>query len=289
MKKFWVSVVYGLCWALAWIPLPVLYLFSDILICPLVYYILGYRKKVVRDNLQQCFPDKTEKERRGMERRFYRHFCDIFQETIHLPAMSKAEIRRRVHFVDFNRVKEYVDGGRNVLIYLGHYANWEYQSLFVTDIPVRLNAVYKPLHNTFADALLAKLRRRENIFLIPKKQVTRELFRNLVEHTPASFGMLSDQSPADKPNSYQRIQFLNRPTAVMTGVERLARKTDSVVVYADVIRLRRGHYENRLEVLTEHPAEMPEGALTELYARKMEATVLRAPEYWLWSHRRWKF
>ncbi|MDR1646265.1 MAG: lysophospholipid acyltransferase family protein [Tannerellaceae bacterium] len=272
----------------AWLPFGLLYVLSDIGYV-LVYKIAGYRLRVTRRNLEAAFPGKTPRERRLIERRFYRHFVDYIVETVKLAHISEAEIQRRARMTNPELIDRLVDRGHTcILILLGHYGNWEWftagNSFFASAV---MYPIYRPLSNKAFDRLFIDLRARFGAVGIRKADTVRDLIRLKQEQTPALAVFLADQTPS-LANLHYWTRFLGLETAMLTGPERLARKLNLPVVYADVRKPGRGYYEVEFKLLTDAPQQSPAFALTEAYARLMEQTILRDPAYWLWTHKRWK-
>jgi KDO2-lipid IV(A) lauroyltransferase len=271
------------------LPLRLLYVLSDILYL-LVYRVAGYRLKVTRRNMKASFPEKTPQELRRMERDFYHHFADYFVETIKLAHVSEKEIQRRACMVNPQMIDRLIDeaGHRCILVVLGHYGNWEWFTAgngFFAE--ARMYPIYRPLNNKAFDRLFLNLRARFGSVGIRQSDALRNLVRLKREKTPALAVLLADQTPG-RADLHYWTTFLKQDSAVLTGPERIARKLNLPVVYADVQKLRRGYYTVEFKLLTATPQETPVYYLTEQYIRLMEQTILRNPAYWLWTHRRWK-
>jgi len=289
MKKFIAGILFGIGKVIALIPLPVMYVFSDIFICPLLHYVIRYRLKVVRSNLKRCFPNKSQKQLRAMENCFYRQFCDNIQEMVHMIGMSRREATERAKFEGYAVISEYLKSGRNVLLYASHYTNWEFQTFFNILYPDQLvYSVYHPLSNAVIDELMKKVRSRYGAVPVSKKVMTRTFYEAGHTSRCAVFGMVADQYAAHDRNCCLLTLLGQDNTHFINGVERLARRTNAVVIYSDVERVSRGHYKSTLRIVTEDAVSLPEGEVTARYAKMLEETILRAPQYWLWSHRRWR-
>ncbi|MEG1587326.1 MAG: lysophospholipid acyltransferase family protein [Bacteroidales bacterium] len=273
-------------WAL--LPLRVLYILSDALFYPL-YYMIGYRKKVVRRNLKNSFPEKTEKERRQIEKAFYHHFCDYVVETVKLMHVSDEEIMRRFRYTNPEMVHEILKDGKNVFMMLGHYGNWEWVPSITRWMPesLQLAQIYRPLSNKAADKFFLKLRARFGSVGIAKNDTLRDIIRFRKEGKQTMIGFIADQTPS-KNNLHYWTNFLNQDTPCLTGAEKIARKIDAHVLYMDVKKIKRGYYEATFKVITLDSPHTAEFEITEAYVRLMEETILRAPQYWLWTHKRWK-
>ena len=236
------------------------------------------------------FPELTEKERRALECRFYHHFTDYIVETIKLGAISHEELLRRAVILNPELVDRLMHEGHPlVIILMGHCGNWEWftgSGRFFRQ--ARLYQIYRPLSSKAFDRLFIDLRTRFGSQGIPKNDVVREMIRlkQLKERALSIF--IADQTPS-KANLHYWTDFLHQDTPFLTGVERIARKLDVPVIYVDVERPKRGYYTAEFEILTKHAKETPENWITEQFARRMEKNILRAPEYWLWTHKRWKY
>ena len=294
MKRYLENIlyfpVYLLLWLLALLPFWALYVISDVLFL-LVFYVAKYRRKVVYSNMKNSFPSKSEKEIREVERAFYRHFCDYMVETIKLLHISDATTKRRFVMENTDILQKALDEKRQVILMLGHYGNWEYIpsiTLWV-DCPKEglMGEVYRPLKNRWFDNFFLKLRSRYGTINIPKNEVLREFIKYRRDNRPVVIGFMADQttSPA---NIHYWSKFLNQDTPILTGIERIAQKLDCTLVYVDVIKVKRGYYRIVYSEVTQTPKQYKEFEITELYTRLMEKTILRAPEYWLWTHKRWK-
>lgn len=289
MNKIGYYIVYSILYLHALLPFSILYLLSDILYIPL-YYIVRYRVKVVRQNLQNSFPNKTKKELREIERDFYRHFCDYFVETIKLLHISDEEIQKRITFKNIDRLKDVMKGDRSCILYLGHYGNWEWVPSITLqfDDNTLLGQIYRPLTSKIFDEIFLKIRSRFGSISIAKNNTLRTIIEFKKDRKKVLLGFMSDQTPS-RANIHYWTTFLNQDTPVYTGVERIAKKTDFAVAYLDVQKIGRGMYECEVKLITDNPKSEPEFYITETYIREMEKTILRKPAYWLWTHKRWKY
>lgn len=273
------------------LPLRVLFLISDLFIFPLVYCVFKYRRKVVRENMASSFPSTTTKELRLLERRFYRHFCDSFMEMIRVLSMPDDEGRRRMKCINTEVFTRSGPQGEGSLVVLGHYGNWEYQVFLQLYMPEGWSqepiSVYRPLKNEAFDYLYQRIRTHFGGKIVTKDGTYRKIIQLRRDNIPGVFGMVSDQSPSPKNINYWTT-FLNHDTAIYSGPDRMARQTGYAVVYADVRKLSRGHYQTEYSILSDDPKSEAPDAITERYARAMEQTILRDPAFWLWTHRRWK-
>ena len=278
--------------ALGALPFWVLYMLSDVIFA-VVYYLVHYRRRLVRANLAAAFPDMSTDERRKVERRFYRNFCDYFVETLKLSSISDEEICRRMVFDNPELIDGLLDRGLSVAVYFNHCFNWEWApsvtlwSAHATDPKVRFCQVYRPLKNEGFDRWFLKLRSRFHSVSLAKHSVARDLLRMRRDGLLSVTGFMSDQrvSHLDSPLP---VSFLGRPTEAILGTELLASKLGLAAVYWDLTRTSRGHYRITTRLISDNPAELPQGELTRRYFSLLETTIRRDPANWLWSHNRWK-
>lgn len=264
-----------------------MYLLADILYI-IAYYLVGYRRKVVRSNIEACFPEWGVAERRRLERRYYRYLADLLVEGVVNLYASPAFLRRHYRIVNRQLVDRYHERGQSVILASAHYGNWEYM---VSSLGMQLLhhgiGVGKPLNDRSVAGYITRRRTRFGTQVVDQTDV-RQHVAFFHEHGVAcALMMLADQSPANPHRSYWTT-FLGRDTAFLYGVEYFARKYNYPVLYYKVDRVRRGYYELTFSVLCEHPLEVPQYSIVEAYARTLEQQIRERPEYWLWSHRRWK-
>ncbi len=280
-------LVLALWCLLSLLPMWVHYLLSDILFF-LLYHLLGYRRRVVRENLATSFPEKSESELRRIERGFYHFFCDYLAESVKLMTIRRENLRRRLVFKGTELVNQCVDEGQSCAVYLGHYCNWEW----ITSLPLwvspkaQCGQIYHPIENREFDRLFLLLRQRMGAVCIPMQDTLRRILEFRQQHQPVVIGYISDQKP-HWVNIHHWVDFLHHDTPVLTGTERIARKVNHAVFYMDVRRIRRGYYEAEFKLITREPQKMKEFELTVIYYQMLEQSIRRAPEFWLWSHRRW--
>ena len=266
------------------------YFWSDVLYL-LIYRVVRYRRKVVRRNLTDSFPDKTEGELRKVERDFYHYFCDLLVEAIKFISISREEMRRRMNFEDIEPVLDSCRRGKNCAVYLGHYGNWEWISslqLWIDPKIGQCTQLYHPLENPAMDRLMGYIRQRMGDINIPVEQSVRHFVRYRQQGRPVLVGFIADQVPHWR-NIHYWTNFLNHPkTPIFTGSERLTRQFDMDAYYLHVTRPRRGYWNVRFVPMAHDCKQTQEFEITELYTRLLEKNILEAPQYWLWTHNRWK-
>ena len=273
------------------LPLSVLHAISDVVIYPLMYYVAGYRKKVVRRNLGRSFPDKSQRELREMEQKFYHRFSDTLVEIVYGYRASAEEMRERVVFENVNLIDDLALRTRGVIVWMGHVGNWEWiaelNRHFADPAMVQYN-VYRQLKNPQSDKMIIELRGKRGGECVEKNQLLRKLVALRRSPHPYVLGMLSDQKPS-KRSSYVWTQFLQQETAFLDGSEVLAKKFGLSAVYAHITSPKRGYYHVRFELITDNAQAMPPEWMTKRYAQLLEQNISAQPELWLWTHNRWKW
>ncbi len=268
------------------LPFPLLYGFSYC-VYVLLYRIIGYRKKVVLQNLRNSFPGKSDAEINKIAKDFYRHLCDLFLETFKTLTISKEAMLRHCYFAP--GAKELFDRlaaeNRSIILVLGHYGNWEWGgNTFGLLCQQQLYVIYHPLANKHFDALMYKMRTRFGNKLIAMKHTFKEMLAHKAELNATAF--IADQTPSNQ-NAYWTT-FMHQDTPVFWGTEIIAKKLNRPVVYLSINKVKRGYYEMNARMLCEQPAGTAEGEISEMHTRQLERDIIARPEIWLWSHRRWK-
>jgi len=279
-------IFYPIYWLVNLFPLRILYLLSDFLYL-ILYYFPSYRRKVVETNLRNAFPEKSEKERKAIERKFYKHLADMFIETFKVRSLSRKEIEKRFTYTGLEIVNRLYDEKRDIIAVLGHYNNWELSVLMGEKMKSKAFVIYKPLRNKNFDRLINSHRTRFGLGITPMSMVIKEILRSRKDNINTISMFLADQSPPRNEIQYW-TSFLNQETAVYTGAEKIARKYNMAVVFFHIRKIKRGYYNMEVEELIKHPEDLPENMITEAHVRRLEEIIREKPEYWVWSHRRWK-
>ena len=277
-------LVYGFLYLISLLPLKVLYLISDFFYV-LIYYLLGYRKKIVLQNLSIAFPEKSEREKIRIAKAFYRNFTDTFIETIKLISAGESFIRKRFTS-DMSIFHELHKKGKKCQVLLGNNFNWELANLAVAlSSPYMMLVVYMPINNRTIDRLFKKVRGKMGSILLPATKMSTAIipYRN----EQYLLALVADQNPGNPAKAYW-LNFFGRPTPFVKGPEKGARANDAAVVFAHFVKKKRGVYEFYFQVGAEDPLNLPETELTKIYIRYLESVIRKHPEMWLWSHRRWK-
>jgi Kdo2-lipid IVA lauroyltransferase/acyltransferase len=278
---------YLFVYPLSKLPLAVTYRFSDLFYLLLIT-VIPYRKKVIEANLRRSFPEKTTRGIKKLRNAFYRHFGDLLIEGIRNFGISEKELRRRFVVTNPEIMQRLYKENRSVLLVSAHYMNWEWmitgQALL---FPHKAVGIGMPLSSGFWDKKINQLRSRFGMHVIHAK-IVREVFGSYAEKgIPTATLVLSDQSPGDSLKSYWTT-FLGQQTAVLFGAEQLANSYDQAVVFYLPRKVKRGRYEITLELLTDKPQSLAWGELTEMHVKRLEQRIIEEPQYWLWSHKRWK-
>ena len=275
---------------LSLLPFGILYMLSDLAYI-IMYYVVGYRRDVVRKNLTTSFPEKTESEIKGIERKFYHWLCDYFVETIKLLSISDKQLRRRLKVVGAEQIEGHFKAGQDCAALLGHYCNWEWLSCVGMNLPLERETglIYHPLRNKAFDNLFRKLRSHEkHSRVIPKQDILRYVVSRKKEGIRNICGYISDQGPKWT-NIHLWLPFLNHEnTPVFTGGERIMRKMNNAVFYVEMSRPKRGYYTATYKLITRTPNDLPDDDITRRFFLMLEETIRREPAYYLWSHNRWK-
>ncbi|MEN8156220.1 MAG: lysophospholipid acyltransferase family protein [Bacteroidota bacterium] len=279
-------LVYSFLWLLHLLPERVIFLFSDLLYL-INYHVVGYRKKVVFDNLTKAFPELNQVEIRKIAKRFYHHLSDLILESALSHFLSEKRTSKRFTYRNPELLDDLFKKGKHVMAVTAHYGNWEYLSTLNLATDHQVMAIYKPLKNKYFNRMVIQNRTRFGVEVTPMEQVARALFNYQREGKTSLTIFLSDQSPRFREIQYW-TRFLGRDTPLYLGTEKLARKLDAAVVFIKIRKKARGRYEAEFELICEEPGQMKPHEITNSHVRILENLIREEPAYWLWSHRRWK-
>ncbi len=278
--------IYPLLWGISKLPFWLFYKVSD-LICLVVYRVIGYRKKTVRRNLDLAFPDKSQTEKRIIEKRFYRHFCDTFLEMIKSISISEKEMRKRFVFENVELIQAYEKREQSLLIMVGHYASYEWLGSLQFFLQNTGYGIYKRIKNKSFDDLVHKTRARWNNKLIQNIRAPKIIAKHQKEGITATYGFIADQSPkASHIKHYS--PFFGNQVPFFTGVERLSKSLDIPVIFLKVKKTSRGYYSARFEILAAEPNQFEDFIITDAFAKAVENQIKEDPAYYLWTHKRFK-
>jgi KDO2-lipid IV(A) lauroyltransferase len=280
------ALVYGPLWLLTWLPLPVLYLFSDFFAF-VMWYVIPYRKKLVTKNLYQAFPGKSRTEIKKMARHSIHHLCDYFIESLAALHMTEKELNRRYTLKQLEVLEKLYSEDKDIMLIAGHYGNWEWLQIlpFFTAYPIL--AVYKKLNNKYFDKLFIRIRSKYGVIAVSRQDSLRAISQYRRDGKRFAIFSLADQRPR-----WIQIQhwltFMNQDTPVVLGPEKISRKYNLAIVFYKVNKVSRGHYENEFILLENDPPSTRSTEITEKYYQMLEKQIAERPEYYFWTHNRWK-
>ena len=282
---FW--LIYPFLLLISYLPFRLFYLFSDFIFF-IVYHLIGYRKKTVQDNLELAFPEKSKTELRQIRKVFYRHMCDMFLEMIKSITISDEEIKKRFEFPNKEEILRIRAMNKSIILMCGHYASYEWMNaLQLFGLDYKGFGIYKKVKNPYFDKLARDIRGRYDGILIPTQEATKTITRNEKNGIRGVYGMVADQSPKLNRAKYW-MDFMNVKVPVFTGSEKLAKDLDMAVVYLHVEKVKRGYYRASFITITDNPKFEKEFMITRRFFELLEKQIRNAPEYYLWTHKRWK-
>jgi KDO2-lipid IV(A) lauroyltransferase len=279
-------IVYPIIWLISILPFRLLYLISDFFFV-LLYYVVGYRKKIVLSNLQLAFPEKSTNELLKIRKKFYRHFVDVFMEMIKTFTISKNELDKHYKYTNLDLIHQLKKDGKSVILISAHYANWEWIIGMNSFINYNAYAAYTKISNPYFNNKLLKTREKFGVTLKQSSKIIPAVYHNYKNNIQSMYGLLSDQSPTLKKAAYW-TEFMGVKVPIHTGGESLAKKYDMNIVFLDTRKLKRGYYETTFSIITNDAKKHPDFELTDIYLRKVEAQIKAQPEYYFWTHKRFK-
>ena len=280
-------LAYPILWVISILPMRALYVISDMSYL-FLYYIIGYRKKVVRNNLELCFPKKNKRELRDLEKKSFRHFTDVFMEFVKSFSITEKELSQRLTLTNPEILDKYFDANKSVVFISGHYANWEWVPFIVESrLNYHLNVVYKKLANKHFDKLVRRTRKKFGVSVFSTNDFYPEILRNIKNNKIGAYGFIADQSPKWNKVKYWG-NFMDIEIPVITGPESIAKKLDLPVFYFKTERVRRGVYECSFVLLEENPKHAAPFELTDKSTKELEKQIRKAPEFYFWTHKRFK-
>ena len=282
------TLVYVFFYMLSLLPMWVLYRLADVGYL-LIYYVLKYRRGIVRQNLVSSFPEKTNSEIVNIEKQFYRWFADYFLESIKLLSISRKQLAKRLTIINADLIENDFKEGTHVAAILGHYCNWEWLSAVTIGLPNNrvVALVYKPIKNKIINHLFYCLRSSQGGVPVAKNDILRALVKYKKQQTMTLFGYIADQSPRWQ-YIHLWLPFLHHQTPVFTGSERIMRKMNNAVYYAEMSHPKRGYYTCTFRLITKEPNSLPENDITRRFFEMLEVSIKAQPHLYLWTHNRWK-
>ena len=273
-------------WVISILPFRIFYWFSDF-IYVIVYYIIGYRKKTVKENLALALPHLSDKERLVIEKKSYHHLCDMFLEMIKTMTISADEMNKRFVITNIELVNEFENKNKSTVLLASHYASWEWLLSFNAKTNFKGIGVYKKIANKYFDKLIRDIRSKYNAELVETKKAIPLMAENQKNGILSMYGLASDQSPKLN-RAFHWDKFMGVEVPVHTGAEMLAKKYDLTVLFVKVKKVKRGFYEATFVPITDNPRSIPDFEITNTFLREVEKQILEAPEYYFWTHKRWK-
>jgi KDO2-lipid IV(A) lauroyltransferase len=279
-------LIYPILWFVSILPFRLLYTVSDLLYI-LMYHVFRYRKQTVKNNLRLVFPEKSDLEIKTITKKFFHHFCDMILESIKSMTISLESMKARYTFKNLDIIKDFEKQNKSIVVMCAHYGSWEWIFILQTYTTHRGYAVYKRLQNKYFDRLIKSIRARYNSYLITTKETFSVLEDAKKNGILSMNGFISDQTPKkEKARHWNEFMGINVP--VHTGAEALAKKLDMPVLFFSVERKKRGYYEATFQTLAENPADYKDYEITDKFLKLVETQIHEAPEYYLWTHKRWK-
>lgn len=279
-------VFYGIVRLLSLLPLRLLYVLSDFLYI-IFFYVVGYRKKVVYTNLANAFPEKSLSERKRIARKFYRHLADLIVETVKMISFNEEQLSRRVIYKNPELLHAFYDKGKSVIAVIAHYGNWEWLVASCSQQKHHLVTLYKPLRNKYFNRFFVKLRSKYGMELVPMRKALKTMLEYQGKNIPVVTSFITDQSTIKEKTQYWTT-FLNQETGVYLGIEKIARRLGHAVVFLKMHKTGRGKYMLELEKLFDDVANTKKFEVTNRHVAALEEQIRNQPEYWLWTHKRWK-
>ncbi len=279
-------LVYPILWLISKLPFRVFYLISDC-VYVLVYYVIGYRKKIVRENIAMALPHLSEKERLEIEKKFYHHMCDMFLETIKTMTISQKEMEKRYVFTNLDLYLDLEKKGKSIALLCAHYASYEWAVSMNYHINFEGYGIYKKLSNKYFDKLVKDIRSKFRATLITTRETIPSIKKNAETGHLGVYGFASDQSP-QLSATFHWHTFMGIEVPVHTGAEMLAKRFNMNVIFLRTKKIKRGYYEATFELMAENPKEVPNYEITNDFLNRVEKQIYEAPEFYLWTHKRWK-
>ncbi len=279
-------VIYPFLWLISILPFPLLYAFSDFIYL-ILYYVIGYRKKTVRENLILAFPNLMDKERLIIEKKSFHHLCDMFLEMAKTMTISQKEINKRFKYTNLDVYLDLEKKGKSIALMCAHYASYEWVLSMNNHITFKGYGIYKKIANPYFDKLVKDIRAKFKAYLITTKETKPTIEQNTITNVLGLYGFASDQTPRRSDNLYW-YTFLGIETPIHFGAEMLAKRYNMNVIYLKVIKVKRGFYEASFEVLSDDVKSVPNYKISEMFMQRVEQQIYEAPEFYLWTHKRWK-
>lgn len=287
MERLVYILAYPLIWIVSKFPMPLLYFTSDVVFV-LIYYLIGYRKKVVKANLGLVFPKKSDKEIASITKKFYHHLCDMILESVKSLSISEEDLKKRFTFTNLDEIHNLEQEEKSIILMLGHYASWEWAFILQRYVNHKGYVVYKKIENKYFDKLIRSIRAKYDTHLITTKETIHKLGASKIRGELTINAFASDQTAKHWKASHWK-EFMGIKVPVITGAEMLAKKLDMAVVFLAVRKIKRGHYEATFETIAHNANSFKDFEITDRFFELLEAQIHEEPAYYLWTHKRWKY
>lgn len=286
MHKLVFYLSYPIIWLFSKLPFRVLYIISDGIYF-LFFYVIGYRKKVVLDNLKMVYPEKPEKELKTIQKKFFGHFVDTLIEAIKAITISEISIKKRYTYKNIELINKLYNEGKSIVLVGSHYGNWEWVVGMPLVAKIDCYTSYTKIQNKNFENLIKNSRSKFGMTCVKSSEIIKEILKNVKQQKQGLYLLVSDQSPMLHKSQYW-AEFLNVKVPIFTGAEMISKKFNFAVVNINTSRVKRGYYESEFELITDTPKELEENAITDAYLRVTEKQIYKQPEFYLWSHKRFK-
>lgn len=286
MKLLAYLIAYPFLWLISRMPFRMLYAFSD-MVFVLIFYLIRYRRRTVRNNLKIALPHLSESEHSRIEKEFYRHMCDMFLEMIKTLSITAEEMDKRFRFTNLEVIHEFEKKQKSIILLYSHYASWEWSIALGRHINFKGYGIYKKIQNPYFDKLVRDIRSKFDATLINTKSTIKEVIQNQENGILGIYGFISDQTPRPQKTHYWET-FMGKVVPIHTGGEMLAKKLDMSTIFMKVEKVKRGHYQATFIPITDNPREIPDYQITYRFIKEVEKQILEKPEYYFWTHKRWK-
>jgi len=286
MHKLVFYLSYPIIWLFSKLPFRVLYIISDGIYF-LFFYVIGYRKKVVLDNLKLVYPQKPEKELKGIQKKFFGHFVDTLIEAIKAITISETSIKKRYTYKNIELIDQLYKEGKSIILTGAHHGNWEWAVGMPMITKIDCYTSYTKIQNTNFENLIKNSRSKFGMKCVKSSDIIKSIVKNVKQQKQGLYLLIADQSPMLQKNQYW-TKFLNINVPIFTGAEMISKKFDFAVVNMNTTQIKRGYYESEFELITDTPRELEDNEITNRYLRITEQNIYKKPELYLWSHKRFK-
>lgn len=287
MQRFIYIITYPLLWFISKLPFKGIYLVATA-VSFIVFNLIGYRRKVITSNLTHAFPNKSKQEIKEIKTKFHLHFCDLFLEMIKSLTITDEELKKRFVITNPEELTRLQTLNKSHVVMMGHYASYEWvTALHYYGLSYKGYGIYKRIKNPYFDKLIRKIRSRQNTTMLDTKTVHKQMFKDKQDNVLASYGMIADQAPKGANTKYWR-NFLGRKVPVFVGSEVIAKRLDYAITYLQIEKVKRGYYQATFIPITDNPKDFEDYKITDKYFELLEKQIIKQPEYYLWSHKRWK-